>query len=113
MIKMGRLQCRHRFGVSTDSGVSTPNEGYERPSGGEATTVNSQDAVVLALTVVLVVVIPGLANWGFSTLGYPWVGSAVWALGYGAGVVFIWYEWIRPIDITGPEGVSQSEESSD
>ncbi|WP_225307782.1 MULTISPECIES: hypothetical protein [unclassified Haloarcula] len=86
---------------------------YERHGDGEAATVNSQDTVVLTLTVVAAIILPGLANWGFSTLGYPWVGSTVWALGYGLGVVFIWYEWVRPLDITGPEGVSRSEDSSD
>ncbi|EMA16323.1 hypothetical protein KDQ40_03180 [Haloarcula marismortui ATCC 33800] len=65
------------------------------------------------LTVLAAIILPGLANWGFSTLGYPWVGSAVWALGYGLGVVFIWYEWVRPLDITGPKGVSGSEDSSE
>ncbi|GCF14551.1 hypothetical protein Harman_24860 [Haloarcula mannanilytica] len=88
-------------------------KGYERASNGEATAVNSQDAVVLALTVVAAIILPGLANWGFSTLGYPWIGSAAWALGYGLGVVFIWYEWIRPLDITGPEGVGRSEDSGE
>ncbi|WP_049943041.1 MULTISPECIES: hypothetical protein [Haloarcula] len=75
--------------------------------------MNSQDAVVLALTVVAAIILPGLANWGFSTLGYPWIGSAAWALGYGLGVVFIWHEWVRPLDITGPEGVSRSEDSGE
>ena len=75
--------------------------------------MNSQDAVVLALTVLAAIILPGLANWGFSTLGYPWIGSGAWALGYGIGVVFIWYEWVRPLDITGPEGVSRSEDSGE
>lgn len=93
--------------------MSEPSLPYERHSDREGTTVNNQDAVVLALTVVAAIILPGLANWGFSTLGYPWVGSAVWALGYGLGVVFIWYEWVRPLDITGPEGVSRSEDSGE
>nr|WP_240149928.1 MULTISPECIES: hypothetical protein [unclassified Haloarcula] len=86
---------------------------YERHSDWEATTVNTRDTAILVLTVLAAIILPGLANWGFSTLGYPWVGSAVWALGYGLGVVFIWYEWVRPLDITGPEGASGSEDSSE
>lgn len=75
--------------------------------------MNAQDALVLTLTVVAVVVLPGLANWALSALGRPWLGSAVWALGYGLGVVFLWYEWIRPLDITGPDGVERSEDAGD
>jgi fatty acid desaturase len=86
---------------------------YERHSNVGAATVNNRDTAVLVLTVLAAIILPGLANWGFSTLGYPWIGSAVWALGYGLGVVFIWYEWVRPLDITGPEGVSGSEDSGE
>lgn len=64
--------------------------------------------LVLGLTVAAVIVVPGLANGFLSSLGYPTVGSVVWALGYGVGVLFIWYEWIRPLDITAPEGVTTS-----
>jgi hypothetical protein len=70
------------------------------------------DSVVLGATIAAVVIVPGLANGFLSSLGYPLVGSAVWALGYGLGVVLIWYEWIRPLDISAPEGVGRSEEES-
>jgi len=74
--------------------------------------MNRNDTIVLGLTVAAVVIVPGLANGFLSQLGYPWVGSAVWAMGYGLGVVYIWYEWIRPLDITGPEGVGHEEDES-
>ena len=74
--------------------------------------MNRNDTIALGLTVAAIVVVPGLANGFLSQLGYPWVGSAVWALGYGLGVVFIWYEWIRPLDITGPKGVRPEDEES-
>ena len=70
------------------------------------------DSIALGATIAAVVIVPGLANGFLSTLGFPLVGSLVWALGYGLGVVLIWYEWIRPLDITGPEGVGLSEEES-
>ncbi|MFC7028564.1 hypothetical protein ACFQJ5_14965 [Halomicroarcula sp. GCM10025324] len=69
--------------------------------------------LVLGLTVAAVIVVPGLANGFLGALGYPLVGSAVWVLGYGLGVVFIWYEWIRPLDISAPEGVSTGEDPAD
>ena len=74
--------------------------------------MNRNDTIALGLTIAAVVIVPGLANGFLSQLGYPWVGSAVWAMGYGLGVVFIWYEWIRPIDITGPKGVRTDEEEA-
>ncbi|MDS0283022.1 hypothetical protein [Haloarcula onubensis] len=74
--------------------------------------MNRNDIVVLGVTIAAVVIVPGLANGFLSQMGYPWVGSAVWAMGYGLGVVFIWYEWIRPLDITGPEGVGYEEDES-
>ncbi|PSP84110.1 hypothetical protein BRC96_06295 [Halobacteriales archaeon QS_6_64_34] len=72
--------------------------------------MNRNDTIALGLTAAAVIIVPGLANGFLSQMGYPWVGSAVWATGYGLGVVLIWYEWIRPLDITGPEGVRQDEE---
>jgi hypothetical protein len=74
--------------------------------------MNRNDTIVLGLTVAAVVIVPGLANGFLSQFGYPWVGSAVWAMGYGLGVVYIWYEWIRPLDITGPEGVGYEDDDS-
>jgi hypothetical protein len=93
--------------------VSESNCKYDRHSDREVATVNNRDTAILVLTVLAAIILPGLANWGFSTLGYPWVGSGTWALGYGLGVVFIWYEWVRPLDITGPEGASRSEDSGE
>ncbi|MFC6864624.1 hypothetical protein ACFQGE_14295 [Halomicroarcula sp. GCM10025817] len=75
--------------------------------------MNGARAFVVGLTIAAVVVVPGLANWFLGAVGYPTVGSAVWVLGYGLGVLFIWYEWIRPLDITAPEGVSTDEDAAD
>ena len=75
--------------------------------------MNRNDTIALGLTAAAVIIVPGLANGFLSQRGYPWVGSAVWATGYGLGVVLIWYEWIRPLDITGPEGVRQDEETTE
>lgn len=83
---------------------------YVRRTRGGVGPVNRNDTLALGLTIAAVVIVPGLANGFLSGAGYPLVGSAIWALGYGLGVVFIWYEWIRPLDITGPEGVRVDEE---
>lgn len=70
------------------------------------------ETLALGLTIAAVVIVPGLANGLLSQSGYPLVGSAIWALGYGLGVVYIWYEWIRPLDISGPEGMRRSDDDS-
>ena len=72
--------------------------------------MNRNDTIALGLTIAAVIIVPGLANGFLSDAGYPWVGSAVWALGYGLGVVVIWYVWIRPLDITGPKGARADDE---
>jgi len=74
--------------------------------------MNRNDTIALGLTIAAVVIVAGLANGFLSNMGYPWVGSAIWATGYGLGVVLIWYEWIRPLDITGPKGVSLDDDES-
>lgn len=72
--------------------------------------VSDSNPLVLGLTIAAVIIVPGLANGFLSSLGYPLVGSAVWALGYGVGVVYIWYTWIRPLDISAPEGVGGTDD---
>lgn len=75
--------------------------------------MNRNDTLIFGLTCAAVVIVPGLANGFLSGAGYPLIGSAIWALGYGLGAVFIWYEWIRPLEITGPQGVGLDDESEE
>jgi hypothetical protein len=69
-----------------------------------------RDKIAFGLTVIAVVVIPGLANAALSQIGYGTLGSVVWAVGYGSGALFIWYAYIRPLDIRAPESVEAEEE---
>jgi ABC-type proline/glycine betaine transport system permease subunit len=48
------------------------------------------------------VLVPGIAKYVLTELGYATLGSMVWYGGYGLGVVLVWALWIRPLDITGP-----------
>lgn len=72
--------------------------------------MSGRDKFVLGLTLLAVVVVPGLANAVLGRLGHPTVGTVVWAVGYGSGALMVWYVWIRPLDISGPEGVGHDEE---
>ena len=62
-----------------------------------------------ALTLVAAVLVPGLADYALATAGYKTLAGIVWTGGYGFGVIAIWYLWIRPLDLTGPDGVQVTE----
>lgn len=62
--------------------------------------------VTFALVLTAGVVIPGFALYGLAAIGYDTIGMVVWAVGYIAMALFIWYRWIRPLDLTGPTGES-------
>lgn len=64
------------------------------------------DRDTLLLAVVLLVGIAGtgvvrrqLGVWGFNALG-----RLVFVMGYGTTVFVVWYGWVRPLDISGPDG---------
>jgi hypothetical protein len=80
------------------------------PRDGEESSADFGFLAGLAIAAI-VVVMPALASRFLTSLGYPWVGSATWAVGYGVGVVFLWYIWIRPLDISAPEGVGRSDDN--
>ena len=63
-----------------------------------------ESRVKLALLLAAGVVLPGVADYALKQAGAPSLGAAVWAMGYTAMVIVVWYNWIRPLDITGPDG---------
>jgi len=62
------------------------------------------EKIRFGLALALGVVVPGLGKYALTSVGYPAVGSAVWATGYLTAVLAIWYVWIRPIDFDGAGG---------
>lgn len=56
-------------------------------------------AVVLAAGVVL----PGVVSYLLAAANAPLLSDVAWVLGYGLAVVVVWYGWLRPLDITGPD----------
>ncbi|ELZ96845.1 hypothetical protein C440_03688 [Haloferax mucosum ATCC BAA-1512] len=57
----------------------------------------------LIAVVTLGVVLPGVARWYLGNAGYTTLGMVVFTLGYAGMVLLVWFGWIRPLDITGPE----------
>jgi hypothetical protein len=74
-----------------------------------ADTGSSRNKIAFGLAFATVVIVPGLANYALSSIGFGLVGSAVWALGYGLGAIAMWAIWIKPIDFTGPDGVDRAD----
>lgn len=82
------------------------------PDAGDATGASETeedggrvDRDTLLLVAVLLV---GIAGTGIvrrllGEAGYNGLGRLAWILGYGGMVVVVWYGWVRPLDITGPD----------
>jgi hypothetical protein len=49
------------------------------------------------------VVSSGLADFALARAGYTDIGAVVWAVGYLTTMLLIWYIWVRPLDLTGPD----------
>ena len=63
----------------------------------------TRDKLLLAAVLLVGIAGSGLARRTLGEFGYDNLGVLVYILGYGGMVVAIWYVWIRPMDLTGPE----------
>ncbi|QIB75745.1 hypothetical protein GL213_03910 [Halogeometricum borinquense] len=63
----------------------------------------SRDKLLLVLIIFVGVAGTGLARRFLGEFGYNNVGRIVFILGYGGMIFIVWYGWIRPMDITGPQ----------
>ncbi|KAB1187691.1 MULTISPECIES: hypothetical protein [Haloferax] len=59
--------------------------------------------LLLVAVVTLGIVIPGVARRFLGEAGYNDLGMIVFILGYAGMIFIVWYGWIRPLDISGPE----------
>ncbi|MCU4717078.1 hypothetical protein [Halapricum hydrolyticum] len=62
------------------------------------------------LLLVAIVLVPGLAKYALTQIGYASVGTVIWYGGYGVGVLLVWALWLRPLEITGPNDPGHPEE---
>ena len=63
----------------------------------------TRDKLLLAAILLVGVAGSGIARRLLAEAGYDNLGVLAFILGYGGMVVVVWYGWIRPLDITGPE----------
>jgi hypothetical protein len=50
------------------------------------------------------VAVPGVLNYLLHQAGFETAGTVVYAVGYAAMVLVVWYNWIRPLDLRGASG---------
>ena len=50
------------------------------------------------------IIISGVADHLLTTSGHVGLGRLVWMVGFGVTVLAVWYVWLRPMDLSGPEG---------
>jgi hypothetical protein len=63
----------------------------------------TRDKLLVAALLLVGIAGSGLARRTLGELGYDDLGALVYILGYGGMVVALWYGWIRPMDLTGPD----------
>jgi hypothetical protein len=63
----------------------------------------TRDKLLIAAILLVGIAGSGLARRTLGELGYNDIGALVYIVGYSGMVITIWYGWIRPLDITGPE----------
>lgn len=68
------------------------------------------DAATLAAILLIGIAGTGLVRRYLGEIGLNGIGRIVYILGYGGTIAAIWYGWIRPLDITGPQGNSELRE---
>ena len=72
--------------------------------------VSNREKLAFGLALVAIVVVPGLSAALLHSQGYSDLGSFTWVVGYGSGILAIWYIWIRPLDIRAPAGAGEESE---
>jgi hypothetical protein len=69
----------------------------------ETRSLDGSRTLLAGLTVAFAVIIPGLLKYLLTSAGFSFLGTLVWALGYGGFALAFWYLFIHPIDLTGPD----------
>ncbi|ELZ82625.1 hypothetical protein C453_16108 [Haloferax elongans ATCC BAA-1513] len=59
--------------------------------------------LLLIAVVTAGIVVPGVLRRLLGEAGYNDLGMVVFVLGYAGMVLVVWYGWIRPLEINGPD----------
>lgn len=63
----------------------------------------SIDTLLLVVVLFVGIVVPGIARRVLGSAGYDALGQVVFLIGYAGMVFILWYGWIRPLNIVGPD----------
>ena len=56
-----------------------------------------------ALIAAVGIAVSGAADYLLTANGYAGLGRLAWTVGFGATVLAVWYVWLRPMDLMGPD----------
>lgn len=65
--------------------------------------------VVLAVGVAL----SGIADFALTQAGYAGLGAYIWATGYAGTVLLLFFLYVRPLELVGPDGDAGDEADGD
>lgn len=63
----------------------------------------TRDKLLLIVILLVGIAGSGIVRRYLGELGYTVLGELVFVLGYGGMVFTLWYGWLRPMDISGPD----------
>lgn len=72
-----------------------------------------RDTLLLGAVLLVGIAGTGIVRRQLGLLGFNELGRVVFMLGYGGTITLVWYGWIRPLDITGPDTDSDLHESGE
>lgn len=71
--------------------------------GDDENGIFGRDTLLLVAVIVVGIVATGIVRRLLGVAGYNTLGRLVFLLGYAGMVFIVWYGWIRPLDIVGPD----------
>ncbi|MEF8790011.1 MAG: hypothetical protein V5A61_07790 [Haloarculaceae archaeon] len=55
------------------------------------------------------IALSGIADFALSQAGYGALGAYVWAVGYAGTILLLFVLYLRPLEITGPDGEGETD----
>lgn len=64
-------------------------------------TNNAGGKIRFGLMMALGIIVPGLIKYFLTQIGYSMLGTVIFFTLYLTAAIFIWFVWIRPLELTG------------
>jgi hypothetical protein len=79
----------------------------------ESSTVGRPEWVRAMVILAVGVTLSGVADFVFTQAGFPIIGSYVWASGYAGTILLLFFVYLLPLDLRGPDGSEDAAERPD